>query len=86
MNSFYRCELPNKAAGDAGAGDDVSVIDAEPPQTPTSNADADVEAGRPEETTSDYSYNIEFTFDSDVSCNITIMYFAKEDMVNGAVV
>jgi hypothetical protein len=27
-------------------------------------------------------YNIEFTFDSDVKCAITIYYFATEEMAN----
>jgi len=27
-------------------------------------------------------YNIEFTFDSDVKCAITIYYFATEEIVN----
>lgn len=31
----------------------------------------------------DSRYNIEFTFDSDVTCNITVMYFAKEEVLNG---
>lgn len=38
------------------------------------------ESTKPEETTT--SYNIEFTFDSDVKCAITIYYFATEEICN----
>ena len=31
-------------------------------------------------------YNIEFTFDCDVRCAITIYYFASEDISNGQLV
>lgn len=31
-------------------------------------------------------YNLEFTFDSDVKCAITVYYFAAEDISNGQIV
>lgn len=31
-------------------------------------------------------YNIEFTFDTDVKCAITIYYFASEEMINKQIV
>ena len=35
-----------------------------------------------EEPPSSTHYNIEFTFDSDVKCAITIYYFATEEIIN----
>ena len=32
-----------------------------------------------------YKYNLEFTFDTDVRCAITIMYFATEEISNGQI-
>lgn len=83
-----RNDLPSKDIIDTGAGGDVNTQEraVTPPPPP---ADGDVEAGieQSEAAVPDTSsYNIEFTFDSDVTCNITVMYFAKEDMVNGGVV
>lgn len=78
-------EIPGKAVEVTGAGDDVSTISVEHPDLPAPTADSDLEAAKPNETNAACKYNIEFIFDCDVSCNITIMYFAKEEMANGTV-
>ena len=53
------------------------ISDAE--KVPLDNSDT-------EQTFNHHRYNIEFTFDSDVKCAITIYYFAMEEISNGQLV
>lgn len=87
--------LPEKGDDDAeaGAGGDnptvVAQLTKEPAValTPDQQIEPDVEAGEVvEPPVDDSKYNIEFTFDSDVTCKISIMYFAREELVNGVAV
>ncbi|CAE1165052.1 E3 ubiquitin-protein ligase MGRN1,Probable E3 ubiquitin-protein ligase MGRN1,E3 ubiquitin ligase Rnf157,E3 ubiquitin ligase RNF157 [Acanthosepion pharaonis] len=55
----------------------VRISDAE--KVPLDNSDT-------EQTFNHHRYNIEFTFDSDVKCAITIYYFAMEEISNGQLV
>ena len=92
---MWCCRVDPEPAEGAGAGGDATAPTIKTPPTAPVNTDSesdtdrDVEAGdnRPTEAVPDDSrYNIEFTFDSDVTCNITVMYFAKEEVVNGVAV
>ena len=49
---------------------------------PADNEEAGQEEGDQQVEQSTTRYNIEFTFDSDVRCAITVYYFATEEVVN----
>ncbi|XP_067939540.1 E3 ubiquitin-protein ligase MGRN1-like [Watersipora subatra] len=77
---------------DVGAGGDDPTstkpkFTGEDTNSESLSEDVDVESGGAASAPEDHSkYNIEFIFDSDVTCTISIMYFAKEEVVNGAAV
>mgnify|MGYP001792277845 CR=1 FL=1 len=68
--SLSRCDAPTND------GDSRSAANPESRDVEAADAEPDDQA----------QYNLEFSFDSDVTCNITVMYFAKEEMDNGVVV
>ncbi|KAF6025078.1 RNF157 [Bugula neritina] len=78
-----RCESEETAGAIATTPD---VKDADDKDSAPSVQDADVEAGDAAPPQDHSSYNIEFVFDSDATCKITILYFATEEVVNGVAV
>ena len=73
--------------GAGGDGPRAAQARTTPTDAEEGQGDVDVESGERATMPVDNSqYNIEFTFDSDVTCKITVMYFAKEELINGVAV
>ncbi|KAF6019226.1 hypothetical protein EB796_022467 [Bugula neritina] len=80
---LIRCESEETAGAIATTPE---VKEADDKDSVPSVKDADVEAGDAAPPQDHSTYNIEFVFDSDATCKITILYFATEEVVNGVAV